>query len=259
MKQEPGSFPERQQRILEIALTQPFVRVKELAQTIGAHEMTIRRDLQDLSDRGLLERQHGGARLIAESGNEIAYGLRAAQQTQAKARIARAALELIHTEDTIGLDASTSALALAQLLPPRTVNVVTTGLDTAYLLANKGVPFTLAGGGFHAKARSFVGGMASAGLSRLHVDSVFFSAKGFTLAFGFTDAHMPEVEAKEQLIATARCVVALLDHSKFGADAFYQIVPLERVHIVITDHEPNLEIQDAFKTANVCLIVTQEH
>ena len=115
MKQEPGSFPERQQRILEIALTQPFVRVKELAQTIGAHEMTIRRDLQDLSDRGLLERQHGGARLIAESGNEIAYGLRAAQQTQAKARIARAALELIHTEDTIGLDASTSALALAQL------------------------------------------------------------------------------------------------------------------------------------------------
>jgi DeoR family transcriptional regulator, fructose operon transcriptional repressor len=93
----------------------------------------------------------------------------------------------------------------------------------------------------------------------LHVDTVFFSAKGFTQSSGFSDAHMPEVEAKEQLIATARQVVALLDHSKFGADAFSQIVPLERVHVVITDQEPSPEIQDAFKTANVRLIVTQEH
>ena len=249
---------ERQRRILEIALIERFVRVKDLAHSIGTHEMTIRRDLQELAERGLLERRYGGASLTKQNDDEIAYGLRVAQQTQAKARIARAALDLIQDGDAIGLDASTSALALAQIIALRSVNVVTTGLDAANTLAGKNVPFTLAGGTFHARARSFVGGTVGAALAKFNLDIVFFSAKGFTPEAGFTDAHIPEVEAKEQLIAAGRMVVVLLDHAKFDTKALSRIVRLDQVQIVITNQTPNEATQKALERAKVRLIVTPE-
>ena len=105
---------ERQQSILRLAMAQRVVRIRDLAKQLEVHEMTVRRDLDALSEQGLLERVHGGARMMQQSASEVSYSLRAAQQTDAKQAIARAALRLIQPGDAIGLDASTTALALAQ-------------------------------------------------------------------------------------------------------------------------------------------------
>ena len=248
---------ERQRTILRMAVAQRVLRIRDLAKQLEVHEMTVRRDLDHLSDQGLLERVHGGARMMQQSASEVSYSLRAAQQTDAKQRIAKAALQLIQHGDAIGLDASTTALALAQHLNERRVNVVVTGLDVAMTLAAQEVPFLLTGGHFHAPARSFTGQFVSATLARLHLDKVFFSAKGFSVERGFTDAHLPEAESKAALIASGSTVIALVDHSKFTREAFCQVAPIERVDIIITDQAPSAETTDALEAMGIRLIVAR--
>ncbi|MCL6526135.1 MAG: DeoR/GlpR family DNA-binding transcription regulator [Thermaceae bacterium] len=248
---------ERQREILRLALLVETVRVSELAERLGVHEMTIRRDLEALVAQGLLERVHGGARRTQKTGLESAYAQRIGQNAEAKGRIARAALRLISEGDTVGMDSSTTALALAGLLGTVKATAVVTGLDAANALAGANVPFLLAGGSFHALARSFVGGLQRELLSRLRIDKVFFSAKAWSPAQGFSDVHLPDVEAKQALIAAGRCVIALLDSSKLEQEAFCQIVPTAGVQVLVTDREPSRAVREAFEEADVQVIVAE--
>ncbi len=248
---------ERHRHILRLAFSERIVRIKDLARTLNVHEMTVRRDLDVLAEGGLLERVHGGARVAQGAGTEVAYTMRVGQHTEPKERIARAALTLIEENDVVGFDASTTALTLAQLLGNVPVQALVTGLDVANALAAAGVPFTLIGGSFHERARSFVGNLVTQNLSRLRLDTIFFSAKGCSPEAGFTDAHLPEVEVKERLIASSRRVVALIDSSKFGYEAFGKIAPLEQVDILITEATPPTVVVRALEKAQVRLIVAE--
>ena len=250
---------ERHQRILERAITHGVARTRDLASEFGVHEMTVRRDMDALEEQGLLERVHGGARIVKEASEEVAYNLRAARQVTEKDRIARAALETIQDGETIAIDSSTTGLALVRILGAKKVHAIVTGLDAANLLAVSGVAFTLMGGTYHSPARSFVGSVFSAGLKRFNPDRVFFSSKGFTAQHGFTDAHLPEVEAKEQLIASAAQKIALLDHSKFGTRAAHTILELDGVDSIITDSAPSSELRSSLKKAGVQLVIAKEN
>ena len=250
---------ERHQRILERAITYGIARTRDLAAQFGVHEMTVRRDMDALEEQGLLERVHGGARIVKEASQEVAYNLRAARQITEKERIARAALGMIRDGETVAIDSSTTGLALVRMLSAKKVHAIVTGLDAANLLAMSGVAFTLMGGTYHAPARSFVGSVFSTGLKRFNPDRVFFSSKGFTVQHGFTDAHLPEVEAKEQLIASAAQKVALLDHTKFGTRAAHTILGVSGVDAIITDSAPSGELRSSLKKAGVTLVVAKEN
>ncbi|WP_084047121.1 DeoR/GlpR family DNA-binding transcription regulator [Deinococcus hopiensis] len=249
---------ERQHLILRRALADRVVKIKDLAAELGVHEMTIRRDLDQLAEQGLLERVHGGARLLEKASEEIAHQLRATKNTEAKEGIARAALNLIEDGDVVALDASTTAFALAQILHTRKVTAIVSGLDAANVLAQNGVPFLMVGGNFHAPARSFVGAFFMDTIARLHPDKVFFSAKAFSFATGFTDPHLPEVGAKQALIRSGSTVVAMLDASKFERRALATIATLDQVNILITDRAPPADIRAALDAADVKLVTQEE-
>ncbi len=256
MRSEPaGLAPARQQEILRRALAAKLVRVKDLASDFGVHEMTVRRDLETLAEQGMLERVHGGARLRERMSEELSHQLRAARNTEAKARIARAALALVEDGDTVALDASTTALALARILHARKVAAIVSGLDAAEELAQSGVPFELVGGTFNARARSFVGVLFAEAMARLHPDKVFFSAKGFAAEAGFTDPHLPEVGAKQALLGSGGMNIALLDASKFGRRALATIVPAGEIDVLVTDGVPPEEVRSALAAADIRLIV----
>ncbi len=248
---------ERHQLILENALTYGIARTKTLAAKFGVHEMTVRRDMDYLEEQGLLERVHGGARIVKETSEEVAYSLRAAQHTLEKQRIARAALSLIQDGETIAIDSSTTGLALVRMLAARQVHAIISGLDAANILASSGVAFTLMGGVYHSPARSFVGSVFSAGLKRFQPDKVFFSSKGFTPEHGFCDAHLPEVEAKELLIAASVQKIALLDSSKFGSRAANQIIAMNAVDMIITEKQPDAQTRGALQKAAVHVLIAK--
>lgn len=255
MSQTTVLVPERHQLILSEALTRRVVRVKELAAQLGVHEMTVRRDLDLLAEQGLLERVHGGAQLSSKASEELSHTLRAAKNTEAKARMARAALHLIEDGDVVALDASTTALALAHILHARHVTAIVTGLDAANVLAGSGVPFLMVGGNFHAPARSFVGAFFLDTIKRLHPDKVFFSAKGYAPETGFTDPHLPEVGAKQALISSGGTRVAMLDASKFHQRALATIATLSEVDILLTDAPPPDNVRSSLDAADIHLMV----
>ncbi len=246
---------ERQQEILRRASLRRIVRVGDLAVEFGVHEMTIRRDLEALAERGLVERLHGGARILEQSGVESSFLIRAGDHVDEKARIAQAALTLVHEGDTVAFDASTSALAMVRGLQGRNVSGIVISLDAAEELARADVPFVLVGGSFHPTARSFVGPLVARQLERLHPDTAFLSAKGFSPRCGFTDAHLSEVETKERLIASAGKAVVLLDHSKFGREAFGTFASPREVDVVVTDREPDERHRAELEQCGVRLLV----
>ncbi|GGJ42595.1 DeoR/GlpR family DNA-binding transcription regulator [Deinococcus roseus] len=246
---------QRHQKILHLATQQEVVRIRELSQNLGVSDMTIRRDLNLLSEQGLLERTHGGARLHAHSQTEVALSQRLSTQTEAKERLARAALGLISDGDTIALDSSTTSLHLAHLLQGRNVHCLVTGLDAANTLSQFSVPFTLVGGTFHATARSFISGLFQDIQARLHPDQVFFSCLGYSSNTGFTDAYLPEVSSKERLLATGKRVIALIDSSKFGRQAMATITRMGSVHTLITDQMPPHDVLVDLDTHQTRLII----
>ena len=250
-------LPGRQQDILRRALSEKVVRIKELAAEFGVHEMTVRRDIDALCEQGKLLRVHGGAQLLDKTSEELSQSMRSAQHVDAKERIARAALALIHDGDTVALDASTTCLALARLLPARKVLAIACSLDAANALAAAGVPFLMVGGNFHAPARSFVGAFFTETMQRLHPDLVFFSAKGYSPDTGFTDAHLPEVGAKQALIRSGSSVVALLDSSKLGRRALATIASHGDINILITEAEPVSELRGRLDEADIQVIVAE--
>ena len=248
-------LPGRQQDILRRALSEKMVRIKDLAAEFGVHEMTVRRDLDALCEQGKLLRVHGGAQLLDKTSEELSQTMRSAQNVDAKERIARAALSLIHDGDTVALDASTTSLALARLLPARKVLAIACSLDAANALAAAGVPFLMVGGNFHAPARSFVGAFFTETMQRLHPDLVFFSAKGYTPGTGFTDAHLPEVGAKQALIRSGSSVVALLDSSKIGRRALATIATHSDINTLITEAEPSPDLRRQLDEDDIQVIV----
>ena len=257
MDKAPLVPEQRQREILRRAARGGVVRVAELAEALGVHDMTVRRDLDALAQRGLLERVHGGARLDSRASGEVSHQLRAAKHVEEKARIARAALALVNAGETVAFDASTTVLALIKLLGAEPVNAVLVSLDGANALAAAGVPFILVGGTFHTPARSFVGPLATAQLERLHTDKVFFSCKGLSARAGYTDAHLLEVEVKACLVASAKEVVALVDHSKFGGEALGTIAALKEVDTLVTDRRPPPELGEALEEAGTRLVVAE--
>ena len=248
---------ERQREILKRAATDRVLRVNALAKELNVHEMTIRRDLDALAERGLLERTHGGARLAQQASAEVSYYLRVKENVKVKTQLANAALGLISDGDTVAIDPSTTCLALAKLLSDREVTVITNGLEVAKVLTGSDTPYILIGGSFHANSRAFVGSLTTPLLERLHADKVFLSVKGFTPRGGFTDVYLPEVEIKERMIASAGLVVVMMDHGKFGQEGLGTIVHADKVDVVITDREPDPVMREALESAGAHLVIAE--
>ncbi|HTQ08758.1 MAG TPA: DeoR/GlpR family DNA-binding transcription regulator [Fimbriimonadaceae bacterium] len=246
---------DRQQDILLRVRVDKSVRIKDLAAEYGVHEMTIRRDLDQLADRGQIIRVHGGARINEKRAEELSYFYRSTQNIEAKERIARAAFDLIEEGDAVALDASTTCLALARLLPAKRVNAFVTSLDVADVLASEEAPFVLIGGEFNSTARSFVGALFQEALANLHPDKVFFSAKGYTPEDGFTDAHLSLAEVKIGLKKTGASMIALIDHTKFGSRSLATVARVDEVDVVVTDTEPDPAIRESFERADVRVVV----
>jgi len=232
------SLLERQQAILTLLQQQKSVSVSDLSKRFGVSAVTIRSDLSELDQRGLLTRTHGGAVLPdPHIEPEPVVAQRRLSHREEKQRMGAAAAALVHDGEAIALDASTSALAVAeQIKERRELTVVTNGLMAAIELADApGVSVMMPGGILRREAFSLVGGMGNDLLAQLNISKGFFGARGVTIAEGLTDVDNFEVEMKRSLVAACKEVIAVVDSSKWGHLAVASFASLEQVNQVIAD------------------------
>jgi ribose transport system substrate-binding protein len=241
----------RRQAILAMLAKAGDVHVDALASALHASPNTIRNDLNALERAGLLRRVRGGAvpRDAADvSGNGVAgpglgragsdaYAARLAAQEAEKEWIGAWSAGLVRDGDALILDASTTVFRMAAHLRDRqNLTVVTNGLNVALLLAqtpsNKVI---LAASEVRPGGFSVVGRLNPDLLTHFYASKCFVSCTGFALEQGLTELNVDEAIPKQQMMALAREVIALVDHTKFGTVSAYRFADAAQIHHLVVD------------------------
>ena len=228
---------ERQQHILDRARAAGRVDVNSLAETLDVTPETVRRDLTILERHGVLRRVHGGAIPVERLGFEPGVETRTERNVAEKERIAKAALPHLPDEGTILLDAGTTTLRLAELIPrDHELTIVTNSLPIATMVAqHPGLSLYLLGGRVRGRTLAAVGAWVTDALSDVFVDVAFIGTNGLSVERGLTTPDQSEAAAKRAMITAARRSVVLTDHTKIGVDHFSRFAELSDIAAVITD------------------------
>ncbi|RME80626.1 MAG: DeoR/GlpR transcriptional regulator [Caldilineae bacterium] len=247
---------QRRQAILMALKEKGQVTVAELSERFGVSEVTIRADLQALYEQGLLLRTRGGA-MATKALPELSFDVRKQQRSRQKARIGKAAAHLIHSGDTIALDASTTAQAIIPHIKHLAeLNVVTNSLRVAMsLLDAPQVHVMLPGGHLRRESISLVGQEGCEFFEDININVGFFGARGITLEEGFTDVNLEEVHTKRAMVTRCKKVVIVADASKWGQVATTTFAPVERVDTVITDTDAPVDLVAEMRRRGVEVIL----
>jgi DeoR/GlpR family transcriptional regulator of sugar metabolism len=230
---------QRQAKILDRVREDGAVRIADLVRQLGVSDMTVRRDLEALHERGLLEKVHGGATSIA--GNalfEPGFAAKSDLQRAEKDAIADAAVALAEPGMAIGVSAGTTTYALAQRLANVPgLTVVTNSVRVADVLyqAGRQDQTIILTGGVRTPSDALVGPFAVAALRTIHVDLVFVGVHGMDPHSGFTCPNLLEADTDRALIDAGRSLVVVADHSKWGVIGISSIARLDQADVLISD------------------------
>jgi DeoR/GlpR family transcriptional regulator of sugar metabolism len=248
--------PERQEQIAQMVVDAGRVRVADLAAQFGVSPVTIRKDLLVLEGEARLIRTHGGA--IAPRGSdrpEPAFEVRERLQRDEKSRIGAAAAELVVDGDSIVFDASTTALYIARHLKERSwhqLTVVTNSIRIALELAGQpGITVLMLGGRVRSEALSVVGPLGDGVFRRVNIQKAFVGTVGLTIDAGLSDAMEEEAQIKRAMVAAAREVYAVADHTKLGRNAAATFCRADRLTALLTDERAPADLVTALRDLGV--------
>jgi DeoR/GlpR family transcriptional regulator of sugar metabolism len=230
---------QRQQAILERIRRTGGARVAELVQDLGVSDMTIRRDLEVLADRGLIEKVHGGATATGTgSTEEPGFAAKSVRQRAEKEAIARRAAQFVRPGSAVALSAGTTTWTLAHHLvdvPDLTVITNSVRIADVFHRAARGDQTIVLTGGVRTPSDALVGPVAVAAVRSLNVDTLMLGVHGMGARAGFTTPNLLEAETDRALVDAAHQLIVLADHTKWGTVGISTIAELSRAHVVISD------------------------
>lgn len=230
---------ERRKLVVDAVNKHGRVIVGELAALLNISEITIRKDLAYLQTKGLIQRTHGGA-IPLQQGALADPTLTEKEKLhhREKERIAAAAARMVKEGDCIILDSGTTTTAIARALRGcKGLTVITNALNIAAELADTDFEVILTGGTLRRNSVSLVGPYAEETLREMHADIFFLGVDGFDLHAGVSTPNVLESRVGRAMAAAARQVVAVCDSSKLGRRSLALVVPIDKVHTVITDKD----------------------
>ncbi|RIL51289.1 DeoR/GlpR transcriptional regulator [Mammaliicoccus fleurettii] len=226
---------ERHQLIIDEINQRETVTLQELINLTHSSTSTIRRDLSQLEQRGLLKRVHGGATQIAKRHEERNMTDKELRFQDEKQEIARLAASLIADGDTIYLDAGTTTLEMIPFITQQDIIVVTNGLTHVRPLLEKGIPVYMTGGEVKSTTFANIGVNAVKSLERYRFDKAFIGMNGIDLKYGLSTPDPNESEMKEKAIHLASQVYVLLDHSKFNEVSFAVVTYEKSIELLTSE------------------------
>ncbi len=244
----------RRERIIAELRANPAVRVAALARAFGVSTETVRRDLDALSEGGLVSRTYGGAALPA-IGVEPALAQRQRELTAERELIARHAVGLVAAREVLMIDCGSTTWHFARRLAtlPVPLTVVTNSLGIAgTLAANPAIRVVLCPGDYAAGEGGTFGPETLAFLRRFHADKAVIGAGGLT-AEGPTDVQPGAAWVKQVMLERARRRILLLDRSKFEQARYELVCPLADLDDLVTDAPPPAALADAIRAAGITL------
>ncbi|WP_049570539.1 DeoR/GlpR family DNA-binding transcription regulator [Streptomyces sp. SBT349] len=239
---------QRRALILDEVRRRGGIRVSELTRMLQVSDMTVRRDLDVLARQGSLEKVHGGAVPVTERRtHEPGFEAKSSLELSAKSEIARAAAALATPGSAVALSGGTTTFAVAhQLLEVPELTVVTNSVRVADVFHNarqaaEGGPApahpatVVLTGGVRTPSDALVGPVADAAISSLHFDVLFLGVHGISVEAGLSTPNLAEAETNRHFIRSARRVVVVADHTKWGTTGLSSFASLDEVDTLVTD------------------------
>ncbi|MFK8908142.1 DeoR/GlpR family DNA-binding transcription regulator [Streptomyces sp. YS-3] len=239
---------QRRALILDEVRRRGGVRVNELTRKLNVSDMTVRRDLDALARQGVIEKVHGGAVPVVEaSTHEPGFEAKSGLELNAKEDIARAAAAMAVPGSAIALSGGTTTYALAhRLLDVPDLTVVTNSVRVADVFhaaqraagssgSRPGAATVVLTGGVRTPSDSLVGPVADQAIRSLHFDVLFLGVHGISVEAGLSTPNLAEAETNRRFVRSARRVVVVADHTKWGTVGLSSFASLDEVHTLVTD------------------------
>jgi len=248
---------ERRTQILQIVRSAGRVKVNELVRRFNTSKVTIRNDLNELHQRGLVLRSHGGAVLPDRILRESPVHERLKAHSDEKRRIGAMAATLINDGETIILDSGTTTLEIArQIKKKQGLQIITNGVNiAAELLDARGVEVFIVGGTVRGESASISGRFTEEMVEQFSADKMFLSGAGCDLDFGVSGANLAETMVNRAMLGISREIILVSDASKFSKRSMSRIVPFSEIDTVISDTSLGEEIQVKLRAIGCNLIL----
>jgi DeoR/GlpR family transcriptional regulator of sugar metabolism len=241
---------ERHTKLLDIVSSNKRMEVTKLAELLKVSQVTIRKDLSILEEKGLLSREHGYA--VINSSDDI--NNRLAFNYDIKRKIARLAAELVSNGETVMIESGSSCSLLAEELAfnKRDITIITNSVFIANYIRE--APYTkviLLGGDYQPESQVVVGPIARKGIKEFFVDKLFVGTDGYIPNMGFTGKNHMRTETVKSMAENANKIIVLTESSKFSQQGVVSQFRTEEVDYVFTDQNLSSDILEQLRRNNV--------
>lgn len=243
---------DRQQRILAELRVSATLRISELASELGVSYETVRRDLEEMGESGLINRTYGGA-VARPFGFEPAWNERANAMTAEREHIAALAIRFVQPGEVLMIDAGSTTLHFARRLAAELKNltVITNSFAVAQAVATNPTMTVIAcPGRYDVQEGGVVGPDCIAFLARYNANCAVIGASGLTTE-GPNEANSNAAAVKRAMLARSQESMLLVDHAKFGQPNLEVVCSLGELDRVITDKAPAREFAQTLRQAEV--------
>lgn len=233
------NIAQRHRLILNELEKEGYISVQDLSERLQVSEVTIRKDLNELENRKLLLRSHGGASPMSALISDRHIDEKEKIRVEEKLRIGDAANMLLQKDDRIIIASGTTLLNFARKISfNEPLTVITPSVKVSLTLCyNPNIEIIQLGGSMRKSSVTVIGPYAEHFLSELMCTKLFIGVDGIDIDFGLTTSNMAEAHLNQYMLKAAKEVIVLADSSKFGKRGFGKICNIDQVHHIITDKD----------------------
>lgn len=237
---------ERQDKVLQKLSSEGKVIASKLALELGVSEDTVRRDLLELDQKGMLKRVYGGALPVARP--VIDYLERENRDIERKQRMAQKALKFLESDQMIAVDGSSANLIFVRSIPDDLpLTLITNSYHIAQACSSKSIEVILIGGHLLRETMTIVGDVAADQASLYHPDICFVGTYGIHPEYGLTIPYQVEVGVKRMLIQASSKVISFINPEKFNTVSKYHVCGIEAFTTLITDDKVSKETLSEYR------------
>lgn len=247
----------RYNKILELLTKEKKIEVNELSRALGVSNVTIRKDLDALEEKGIIKRGHGYAVLASKDdiNGRLAY------HYETKKLIAEKAAELIHDGDTVMIESGSCCAILADTIASEKmdVTIVTNSAFIAnYIRAKQNAKVILLGGAYQNDSQVMVGPIVAQCAKNFCVDQLFIGTDGYVPRLGFTNSDHLRAQAVRDMADQAEHIIVLTESEKFSQHGVVPLQLTDRIDTIITDQHIPKEIEILLSQENKKILTVKD-
>ena len=244
---------ERKKRIIEYVRAYRTATIAALAEEFNVHGATIRRDLAEIEQEGILKRTHGGVIMEQWTYREPSFNERSIQHADEKMRIGQKAASLVEDGENIIIDSGTTTRHIAaNLVHLSDITVITNDMNVAVELRDApSVKVILTGGELYPSSYMLNGMFTDKVLASLHVEKAFIGTPALHPQYGLMHPEALLVPAKQGMIRAAGEIIVVTDHTKIGNLALHSVAPNTAIHTLVTGTEASDEDIKPFEQCGI--------